>query len=215
MQRALLLALLLASSASANDPDRAIALIQDLDGLRAEFRQEVRDEVGLPIEESTGRFALQAPNLFRWHYLTPYEQLIVADGERVWLYDVDLEQVTVRDQQAAAASSPLHVLTEPETLDERFVVDYAEAGEGNTLINLSPRMPDSDFERIGLLFEGEALRELIIDDKFGQRTAILFAGIEINPEASPEAFRFTPPEDVDVLGLEELLEGMPGDDSGP
>ena len=201
----LTLACLLAGPTVAAADERASALLAGLESLSASFVQEVWDESGRVVERSDGQFAMQAPDRFRWHYETPYEQLIVADGERVWMHDVDLEQVTVRDQGEAAGSSPLYVLTRPETLSDRYAVSWPEAVEGEAVMVLRPLAAGADFDRVILRFVDEVLQDLVIDDAFGQQTAIRFEGVERNPELESEAFRFTPPEGVDVLGLDDLL----------
>ena len=199
---AVIAALMVAGLARADD--RINALIGDLESLSAGFEQQVVDESGRLVEESAGTFALRAPNLFRWHYAGPYEQLIVADGKRVWMHDVELEQVTVRTQDEAESSSPLSVLTRPETLSERYVVEY-DTRDGLEVITLLPRVDEAEFEWVELGFRDQLLERLVIQDAFGQQTRIHFAEPQVNVALDGALFEFTPPEGVDVIGAEELL----------
>ncbi|MDX1570181.1 MAG: outer membrane lipoprotein chaperone LolA, partial [Xanthomonadales bacterium] len=159
-----------AQPALAVDP-RIEELTGSLETLTGRFEQQVVDETGRLVEESTGALALSEPNLFRWHYETPYEQLIVADGNRVWMHDVELEQVTVKDQDTAASSSPLYVLTRPATLEERYEVSYSKQ-DGVELILLRPRAPEAEFEWVEIAFVDSVLEGLVIQDGFGQQTRI-------------------------------------------
>lgn len=208
----LLLAGALPSPAWADDPARAIALLDGLGSLRAVFEQQVQDESGRVTERSSGSFAMQAPDRFRWHYEEPYEQLIVADGQRVWIHDVDLEQVTVRDQAASADASPLQVLAEPATLGDRFDVSYPTARHEETLVALRPRAAAADFDEVLLRFQGDRLRSMVIEDAFGQVTRIAFDDLERNPTLDATLFTFVPPPGVDVLGLETLFEAIEPED---
>lgn len=196
-------ALAFVGSAFALDP-RVAELTAELDSLRSSFTQRVVDEAGRVIEDSAGTFALQAPNLFRWHYETPYEQLIVADGQQVWMYDVELEQVTVKNQDQAAASSPLYLLTRPESLEERYEVEYLEVDDRQTVL-LRPRATEAEFEWVEVRFEEGRLSGLLIQDGFGQQTLIELQDVCTNLELPLGLFRFVPPEGIDVLGTDELL----------
>lgn len=176
--------------------DVVAGFTRNLSGMSAAFDQQVFDDVGRLVETSRGRVYLREPNRFRWDYAEPYEQLIVADGRRVWVYDVELEQVTVRDQGEAEAESPLAVLAQPEMLARHYAVSSLDEG----WVRLEPQAADAQVERVDLRFEGDLLAAMEIHDSFGQRTALVFSGQERNPELNESLFEFTPPEGVDVLG---------------
>ncbi|MCK9488452.1 MAG: outer membrane lipoprotein carrier protein LolA [Xanthomonadales bacterium] len=178
--------------------------------LAGEFRQEVFNTDGSLREESTGSVALQSPHRFRWHYRTPYEQLVIADGSHVWLYDVDLEQVTVRRQADAEAQSPLTVLTDPGSLDERFAVTELPARDGLAWLRLEPFEPDSGFHYAKLGLAGDELRRLRMEDSLGGVTVIHFPQWQRNPALPPAQFQFLPPDGVDLIGdIDSLVERRP------
>lgn len=184
--------------------DSARAMIEEffagLDTLSADFTQTVTDEDGRVLEESGGRVYLALPARFRWDYETPYEQVIVADGERVWLYDVELEQVTVRQQREAARNSPMMVLADTELMDRHF--DTRELGEEGGLhwLRLLPRDAESEFVHLDAAVDGDGLRCLLLEDRFGQQTELLFENRVMNEPLDEGRFEFTPPEGVDVIG---------------
>jgi len=180
-------------------------LLKAVDQMSAKFEQTVYDDTGRLLESSSGRFQLAAPHFMRWVYELPFEQQIIADGEKVWLYDVELEQVTVKPQDAATDQSPLYVLTNPETLDQRFELQAMAPDADRQTILLTPKSDQADFERIALSFVARNLSELMISDAFGQRTLISFTEVDKTTEVAPDVFRFTPPEGVDVVAADDIL----------
>lgn len=204
MKHIAIMVLVALTAAAPARADSARVMIEDffagLDTMSADFTQTVTGEDGRVLEESGGRVYLALPDRFRWDYDTPYEQVIVADGERVWLYDVDLEQVTVRDQREAARNSPMMVLADTELMDEHF--DTRELGEedGMHWLRLLPRDQDSEFVHLDAAVDGGGLRCLLLEDRFGQQTELLFRNRVMNEALDPDRFEFTPPEGVDVIG---------------
>lgn len=174
--------------------------MRDVQGLSGEFRQRVLDADGRVDEDSQGRIALAVPRQFRWEYETPFPQLIVADGTRVWIYDPDLEQVQVRAQDAEEQRSPLSALTDPDELERQFILSDGGHDEGLDWVTLEPRGEDAGFSsgRLGFA-EGQLLRMDMLDS-LGQRTRIEFSGWKRNPAFDPGTFRFVPPPGVDVIG---------------
>ena len=173
--------------------------IEELDSLRASFEQTVLDSDFTVDEVSRGTVTIKKPGRFRWDYTEPHEQLIVSDGERVWIYEEDLMQVTVREMDETLASSPAMLLTGRGDLEESFVLeDMGPAGELHW-VQLTPRVQDSEFEtiRVGLDADGVSVMEL--RDQLGQTTRIEFRTIERNPELDEEQFHFEPPDGVDVV----------------
>jgi len=180
------------------------AFSSGLETLAADFSQQVVSRDGVVEDASEGRVWLARPNRFRWAYGGEFPELVVADGEKIWMYDEALEQVTVRDQQAATVDSPLAVLMQPALLEREFEV--REVGESDTmqLLELRARDAEAEFERLLLGLRDDMLEMLIVEDAFGLRTEFRFGAIERNPELDPGLFRFTPPPGVDVIG------GLPG-----
>jgi outer membrane lipoprotein carrier protein len=137
---------------------------------------------------------------------------VVADGRHVWLYDVALEQVTVKDQAAAAADSPLTLLTDPGRLDEQFEVREAGDVDGLGFIELRARSAESQFERILLGLRNDELELMIMEDAFGLRTELRLLDVERNPALDGALFSFVPPEGADVIGDVAIITplGEPG-----
>lgn len=190
-----------AGSAWAGARDDLAAFSRNLKGLDGRFEQKLYDLDGRLKETSTGRVALSAPRLFRWEYATPYEQLIVADGEKVWVFDPDLDQVTVRPQGPEEQNSPLAALIDPARLDRDFTVREAGARDGLEWLQLAPRSSEqAGFSTARLGFAGGALVRMEVVDTLGQRTEVAFSGWSRNPSFAAGTFRFVPPAGVDVVG---------------
>jgi outer membrane lipoprotein carrier protein len=168
--------------------------------LHARFEQQVISTDGVVGDRSGGEVWLQRPQRFRWEYGGDFPEVVVADGERVWIYDEALEQVTVEDQSATELASPLTLLTDPGRLDEQFAVREAGEADGLQLLELRAHSAESDFERILLGLRGNTLELMIMEDAFGLRTELRFHDIERNPAVDETRFSFTPPEGVDVVG---------------
>ena len=168
--------------------------------MSANFKQTLRASDGKLLQESTGVFYLQRPGKFRWNYTQPYPQEIVSDGEQVWVYDVDLEQVTVQRQGASQNNTPMALLQNKQKLEDAFEIH--ERGTESSLhrIELLNKKDDVDFDRIMLGLDAQGLRFLRLHDQFEQTTDIFFTELQSNPELDAEIFQFTPPEGVDVFG---------------
>ena len=192
--------LLFASAAHAGARDDLDAFTKGLKGLKASFTQQVYDPNGKARERSSGQVALAAPRMFRWEYTAPYEQLIVADGNRVWVYDPDLQQATRRAQGDAEQGSPLAALIDPVRLDRDYVV--AEAGSANGLewLSVKPRAADgAGFESARLGFGDGGLEQMQFVDALGQKSVIRFGKWQRNPAFPGATFKFAPPKGVDVI----------------
>src|SRR5690606_17763180 len=194
-------ALLLASSvANAGARDELAAFTKDLKGLDGQFSQQVFDPRGKQKEASTGRVAVSAPRLFRWEYVKPYPQLIVADGKTVWVYDPDLQQASRRPQGVEEASSPLAVLLDPSKLDRDFDVEDGGASGGIEWLRLTPKQAEAPFKSAKLGFDQAGLAEMEYVDALGQRTKISFSGWKRNPGFAKGTFTYVPAKGVDVIG---------------
>jgi outer membrane lipoprotein carrier protein len=193
-------AVLLASNANAGGRDDLTAFTKGLKGLDGRFTQQVFDANGRKKEASSGRVAMSAPRYFRWEYAKPFEQLIVADGKTIWVYDPDLKQVTKRAQGVEEQSSPLTALIDPTRLDREFVVKDTGKTEGLDWIELRPRTPDNaSFESARLGFGPAGLVRMDVVDPLGQRTQLAFSQWKRNPSFPGTTFRFAPPKGVDVV----------------
>lgn len=183
-----------------------------LETLQARFEQQVVSNDGAVDEVTGGEVWLQRPQRFRWEYGGDFPQLVVADGQRVWIYDVALEQVTVEDQAAAAADSPLTLLTDSGRLDEQFEVREAGDVDGLQFIELRARSEESQFERLLLGLRDDVLELMIMEDAFGLRTELRFLDIARNPSLDDALFTFVAPAGADVIGDVAIV--RPLDDPG-
>lgn len=147
-----------------------------------------------------GTLVLKAPRLFRWETTSPTKQLIVADGEKVWIYDPDLEQVTVRSQGTEEAHSPLTVLTDLSQLDRDFTPSEQGENDGLSWLRLVSKDKESQFAYCDLGFDSKNLARMRFEDSLGNTTEIRFTDWQRDPKLKSDAFTFTPPKGVDVIG---------------
>ena len=203
--RRLILGVLLVLSATAVRADAVDRLRQFLETtklLRADFSQTVLPKNGRKPQFSSGSMAIARPHKFRWQIEKPYPQLIVGDGEKVWLHDPELNQVTVKKQGAALAGSPAALLAGEgiAVLEKSFVLKDAGLRDGLEWLDATPKNTDSGFEKVRIGFAGAELRAMELTDSFGQQTSLLFSKVEKNPALAAATFRFVPPKGADVLG---------------
>jgi outer membrane lipoprotein carrier protein len=199
------LAFLLAPAALAQGGDDAVARVDaylaSLKTLSADFAQVVRNRDGQVVDRASGTLSLSRPDRFRWDYRQPYLQTIVADGERLWLYDSDLEQVTVRALEAGLGSTPAMLLSGSGKVGDAFVGVALEREGEWTWARLRPKQESSDFDRVGLAFDARGeLAAMELRDKLGQSTVIEFGNVRRNPALDAALFRFEPPPGADVIG---------------
>lgn len=193
---------LFASTAFAGARNDLATFTKGLKGLDGRFSQQVFDANGKRKESSNGRVALSAPRLFRWEYIKPYAQLIVADGKSVWVYDPDLQQVTRRAQGAEEQNSPLAALLNPARLEKDYAISETGNKDGLDWLLLSPKKGGSDngFKSARLGFDRSGLAQMQVVDALGQRTQIVFSGWKRNPVFAAGTFRYVPAKGVDVVG---------------
>ena len=192
---------LVATTAVAGGRDDLATFTKGLKGLDGQFSQQVYDANGKLMESSSGRVALAAPRLFRWEYVKPYEQFIVADGTRVWVYDPDLQQVTRRAQGAEEQNSPLAALIDPGKLEKDYVLHDAGTSDGLDWLDIAPRKAsDTGFRSARLGFGPQGLATMRVTDALGQKTRIDFSHWQRNPAFASGTFRFVPAKGVDVVG---------------
>ena len=195
-----LIALLVAVSAQASSLERFERYLRTTHSARADFEQQVFDARQALIQTATGHFAFERPGRFRWVYVTPMRQLIVGDGARVWIYDEDLAQVTVRRLASALGSTPAALISGSTDVMQAFV--FSELGLRDSLewLEAKPRDAESGFDRIRLGMSAVGVEAMELVDHFGQTTRLRFSNVERNPVLDPGRFRFTPPPGTDVLG---------------
>lgn len=199
-----LLALALSAHGASGDlkagQDRVQSFLGELQGLQAQFHQVLTDRSGRAIDEASGVLAIKRPNRFRWDYREPYEQVIVADGSRVWLYDSDLEQVTVRKLDDTLSATPAMLLSGEGNLEDNFTVTETVTDGPIQWVQMEPKRNDTDFKSVRLGFEGTTLRHMHLADKLGQTTRLEFTNVERNPVLDPSRFTFKVPPGADVIG---------------
>ena len=178
----------------------------ELERFQADFTQTVKSQDGSIQDQAQGQVWLQSPDKLRWVYSGDFPEIIVADGKNIWIYDVSLEQVTVKPQSDQATDSPLMVLADVSQLDKQFQVTELGEFEDMKLLELKSLDSESEFERILLGMAADGIRMMAMEDAFGQRTEIQFVNTLINPPAEPDLFLFTPPEGTDVVGVAALPE---------
>lgn len=188
---------------------RLNAFATDLHSLTGTFSQTLTDPNGRVGKTSTGTLALEAPRQFRWDTLTPYQQVIVADGSRVWMYDPELEQVTVRVQSSAESHSPLTVLTDVKQIDHDFKVQEQGSHDGLLWLRLSSKDKDPQFDYADLGFDDHGLARMRFRDQLGATTDIRFSDWKRNVAIPPQTFNFVPPKGTDVIGDLPVISTQP------
>ena len=200
MRFALFILLCLSTAVQASSIERFKAFVRHTQSARADFEQKVHDRAGRLTQESKGSFVFQRPGLFRWTYAKPVDQVIVGDGQRVWIHDRDLNQVTVRKLSNALGSTPAALLAGSADIEKAFELSDAGAKDGLEWLEAKPREREAGFERVRMGFDAENLRAMELLDHFGQTTRLQFSNLRRNPKVDKSEFRFEPPKGADVLG---------------
>ena len=190
----------LSQAVHADSLERFRSFLRDTKSARADFEQQVYGREGKVTQASKGSFVFQRPGRFRWTYAKPLDQLIVGDGERVWIYDRDLNQVTVRKISKALGSTPAALLAGSGDIEKAFALSDAGSRDGLEWLDAKPRDADAGFERIRMGFGTAGLAAMELTDNFGQTTRLRFSNLQRNPKVDPAEFRFEPPKGADVLG---------------
>lgn len=203
--RKLLAYLILAVLLAAGLPAKAVggatlkSFLAEVKAFEAAFEQTVEDEKGRHLESAFGRFYLARPSRFRWSYTVPYVQEIVSDGKRVWIYDSELAQVTVRGAEDALANAPGLLLSTDRPLEAEFTVRDLGRKDDLDWVELTPKSEEPTFRLIRVGLRGRDLAAMELQDGFGQLTRLLFKGAVRNPRIDPQTFVFEPPAGVDVI----------------
>jgi outer membrane lipoprotein carrier protein len=179
---------------------RLNTFVSEVSTFEATFSQTVIGADGQIVDEASGLFQLARPGKFRWLYEQPFPQEIVADGEQIWFYDVDLEQVTVKSQNEALADTPASLLAGDVLPEEQYHIETIPSDDGLFWVTLIPKQVDTGFQVITLAFDEDSLRQMIMRDSFDQRTRLTFSQVKENAQLPADVFDFTPPEGVDVVG---------------
>lgn len=196
----------LAAAAHASALDSLESFIRTAKSGRAEFTQVItapaREGQAPRTKSSSGTFEFQRPNHFRFDYRKPFEQTIVADGQTLWLFDKDLNQVSRRAQAKVLASTPAALIAaspDLETLKRDFDLQVLPDSNGMSWVQATPRQKEGQLTSMKVGFRGEQLAALDILDSFGQRSVLTFNGMQVNAGVTADAFRFTPPKGADVV----------------
>jgi chaperone LolA len=202
-----LLLVVFAPVALAESADEALKrFVEGAQTISANFEQVQRDEKGGTVESSSGRMWIARPpagsrgaGKFRWSYEKPYQQLMVCDGDRIWMYDPDLAQVTVRPAASALAGTPAELLSRRATLGGEFKVEDGGAKGDVHIVRLVPRASDGDFKSIELSLRGSAPVQMVFHDQLGGSSTVRFSDIQVNGKVDEAQFRFRPPKGVEVV----------------
>ena len=191
----------IATTVNAGASDKLRNFISSSKSGQANFTQVVQDKKGKKVQSASGTMQFVRPGKFRWVYQKPYEQIIVGDGKKFWLYDVDLNQVTVKKLDAALGSSPAALLSGNNEIERAFVLQDSGTRDGLEWLDATAKAADSGFDKIAMAFNEQG--ELVVmelRDTFGLKTELRFSKMQINPKLSPSLFKFVPPKGADVLG---------------
>ncbi len=187
-----------------NASDKLAALLSGYDTFSARFEQFTNNNNGRRAQESSGELQLAKPNKFYWSTLKPFPQTIVGDGNHIWVYDPDLEQVTRKPGDTSSNAPAMLLNGQISELEQDYQISSPTATGNELLFDLAPREENSSFARIRLFFVNKLLTELMLEDHLGQRTTVLLSEQKINPALAVNHFSFTPPDGVDVILEDEL-----------
>lgn len=193
-------ALALPLLAHAGGVERLKAFIAGAKTAEANFSQTVTDKSGRVTQQASGTMAFARPGKFRWDYTKPYEQVIVGDGVKLWLYDADLDQVTVKPLGEVIAGTPAALLAGDDSIEKYFSLKNTGDSGGLEWLEATPKNKDTTFERIRMGFKGDVLVQMELYDFFGQRTLLKLSRFTRNPSIASSRFKFTPPKGADVIG---------------
>ncbi len=181
--------------------DQLVSLLQQTATLKADVEQLVMDQEGRELQEISARLLMQKPANFRWEVTEPYSELMVTDGNTVWRYEPDLEQVTIQQFDTELDRTPIMLLNgSADDIRSNYAVSAATMADGvRQRFILQPRQPDSLFERMSLTFNGPVLEEMQFEDSLGLQTSLGFKAVERNEDIDTGAFSYEPPAGVDVI----------------
>jgi len=185
--------------AESNDEDRLYRFLDNMQTLEANFKQTLVDDQGIELESSSGVVFLNRPDKFRWDYQIPYTQTIVTNGELLWFYDEDLEQVTIRDVSSSIENTPAAIFGSYDDIDEQFIIIDMGNIEKFDWVELTPRDIESQYNSIRLGFDKDKLGMMVMFDNLGQVTRIDFTEEVLNKKMDDNMFNFEPPQGIDII----------------
>ena len=191
--------LMASQPALAGSIEKFRAFIEQTRSARASFSQTVVDSGGATTQTASGTVQFQRPGKFRWVYDKPYEQLIVGDGEKLWIYDKDLNQVTERKLDRALGSSPAALLAGSDDIDRHFSLNALGVKGKLDWLEVKPYEEESLFDKVRMGFRGNVLEVMELHDHFGQKTTIKLANLQRNPKTPADFYTFTVPDGADVV----------------
>ena len=185
---------------NADSPNQILdGFLNGLETYSAAFEQQLYDETGMELEKSVGVFYMRRPGMFHWAYLEPYSQLIISDGITLWIYDEDLEQVSIKTITNQIDESPAAILGGDVKIEDHYVAVELEAEGDINWLELTPRDLESQYDTIRLGFKQDHLVKMVLFDNLGQKNLITFLDTKRNSKLNLELFSFTPPAGVDVI----------------
>ena len=168
--------------------------------IEARFQQKLLDNKGILLQQSAGQFTLKRPGKFIWNYRLPYPQLIVSNGKKIWVFDSELEQVSIKQYSEMLSGAPVALLDQRKKIEDDFVITDAGIVQGQNWVKLKPRSADSEFLEIHVGMANGNLKSMRLMDSFGQTTSIEFEQMQTNVPLEDSLFEFKPPAGVDVIG---------------
>lgn len=195
----LFMLLLFSVTSYAENEDHLTHFMDNMQTFEANFKQTLIDDQGIELESSTGMVFLSRPDKFRWDYKHPYMQTIVTNGETLWFYDEDLEQVTIREVLSSIESTPAAILSSYEDIDKQFIIIDMGNIEDFDWVELTPRDIESQYDSIRLGFDKDKLGMMVMFDNLGQVTRVDFTQQLINEKLDDDTFNFEPPEGIDII----------------
>ncbi len=196
----LLLQTLTVQAASVAEIAQLRKLLAPVQTMAGDFEQRITDAEGGTVQSSQGHFLMQKPGMLRWETMAPYSQLLVANGEKLWLYDPDLEQVTIKKVDQTIQQTPAAIISgDVEQLQKTYKISLVSSSANEEIYRFVPQAAKGEFESLLLVFKGATLSTLEVHDSLGQTTAINFTQIHINPMITADMFVFIPPPNTDVL----------------
>lgn len=185
---------------AAEPPDYFSGFFNGLLTMQADFDQQVLDGNRQLLQSSQGHMWIMRPGRFRWDYESPYKQQLVADGERLWSYDEELEQVTVQPASEVLTSTPAMLLSGDQPLELLFDIEETSTTTADQQVTLIPKSDDSNVKRLHVYFTDQLLTRIDAEDSFGNTTQFSFTRVQRNPQLDEKLFSFTPPAGADIIG---------------
>lgn len=180
--------------------DTLSTLLKNMHGMQANFKQTIVDKKGKAVQQSSGRMSLQRPGQFRWDVMRPVKQLIVTNGKRLWIFEPDLEQVTIRALSKTAGETPAMLLSDENlSLSKEFIVKTYPSTDKLQWFSLTPKDKSAVIATLKLGFADQVIQQMQLKDHLGHITQIEFSNVKLNPSLSANLFEFKPPAKVDVI----------------